>query len=74
MPRPKNRHRNTAPIWKKVAIVLSAPLAVVFVSSLLGVSDWEFWPRALLAAAVGAAAVWSVAKLLGVRLSLSSWD
>ena len=66
--------RNTAPTWKKVAILLSAPGAIVLVSSVLGASEWSPWLRGLLAVAVGAATVWVVAKVLGVRLSLSSWD
>ena len=68
------RRRNTAPTWKKVAIVLSAPVAVVGAISLLGASSWGFWPFAVLIVAVAAAAVWLASRLLGVRLSLRSWD
>jgi hypothetical protein len=68
------RRRNTAPAWKKVAVVLSAPAAVVVAMSLLDASSWSFVPFAVLIVAVAAAAVWLVAKLLGVHLSLGSWD
>ena len=68
------RRRNTAPAWKKVAVVLSAPVAVVGAISLLGASSWGFWPFAVLIVAVAAAAVWLASRLLGVHLSLRSWD
>jgi hypothetical protein len=68
------RRRNTAPAWKKFAVVLSAPVAVVVVIQLLDASAWSFLPFATLVIAVAAAAVWLTAKLLGVRLSLGSWD
>jgi membrane protein YdbS with pleckstrin-like domain len=68
------RARNTAPAWKKFAVVLSAPVAVVVVIKLLDASGWSFLPFAALIVAVAAAAVWLTAKLLGVHLSLGSWD
>jgi len=68
------RRRNTAPAWKKFAVVLSAPVAVVAAVSLLGASTWSFLPFVVLIAAVAGAAVWLTARLLGVHLSLSSWD
>jgi flagellar biosynthesis protein FliQ len=68
------RRRNTAPAWKKFAVVLSAPVAVVAAMSLLHASTWSFVPFVLLVVAVAAAAVWLTAKLLGVHLSLGSWD
>ena len=68
------RPRNTAPGWKKVAVVLSAPVAVIAVVSLLDASSWGFLPFAALVVAVAAAAVWLTSKLLGVHLSLRSWD
>jgi len=70
-PRPP---RNTAPGWKKATIVLSAPLAVLIVVSLLHASTWNFFPFVLLVVGVAAAAVWLVARLLGVHLTLGSWD
>jgi len=68
------RRRNTAPAWKKFAVVLSAPVAVVAAMSLLHASTWSFLPFVALIAVVAAAAVWLMAKLLGVHLSLGSWD
>ena len=68
------RRRNTAPAWKKVAVVLSAPLAVLVAISLLDASSWSFLPFTVLIVAVAAAAVWLVSRLLGVHLSLRSWD
>lgn len=66
--------RNTAPLWKKVAVVLSAPVAMLAVISLLNANEWGFIPFALVAVAAGVLAVWVAAKLLGVHLSLRSWD
>ena len=66
--------RNTAPAWKKAAVVLSAPVAVLVAISLLDASSWSFLPFAVLTVAVAAAAVWLVSRLLGVHLSLRSWD
>jgi hypothetical protein len=74
MARPNRPPRNTAPAWKKLAVVVSAPLAAVGVPSLLGASEWGLVPFTLITVGAGAAAVWVVAKVLGVRLSLSSWD
>ena len=68
------RPRNTAPAWKKLAVVLSAPVAVVAAMTLLHASTWSFVPFTVLVVAVAAAAVWLTSKLLGVRLSLGSWD
>ena len=68
------RRRNTAPAWKKFTVVLSAPVAVLVAVSLLHASSWSFLPRVVLIVAVVAAAVWLTAKLLGVHLSLRSWD
>ena len=68
------RRRNTAPAWKKFAVVLSAPVAVVVAISLLDSSSWSFLPFVALIVAVAAAAVWLTARLLGVHLSLGSWD
>jgi len=70
---PRQR-RNTAPGWKKFAVVLSAPAAVIGVVSLLGASNWSFLPFVAVIVAVAAGAVWLTAKLLGVHLSLGSWD
>ena len=66
--------RNTAPMWKKVVVVLAAPVAMVAVISLLNANEWNFFLFALVAVAAGVLGVWITAKLLGVRLSLRSWD
>jgi len=66
--------RNTAPMWKKIAVVLSAPIAVVIVISLLNANTWNVFMFLALIIVVAAATVWGVSKLLGVRLSLGSWD
>jgi hypothetical protein len=66
--------RNTAPMWKKLAVVLSAPVAVVVVVGLLHANTWNFFLFLAVVIGVAAAAVWGTARLLGVRLSLGSWD
>ncbi len=66
--------RNTAPTWKKLLVVLSAPVAVVLVVSLFEAQTWPFFGFLVLVIAVAAAAVWLMSKLLGVHLSLRSWD
>jgi hypothetical protein len=66
--------RNSAPAWKKIAIVLAAPVAMILVIRLLNADEWPqivFFPVLI---AVAVAAVWLMAKALGVRLSLGSWD
>ena len=68
------RRRNTAPMWKKFTVVLSAPIAVLCAISLLHASGWSFLPFAVLIVGVAAAAVWLMSRLLGVHLSLRSWD
>lgn len=71
---PARPPRNTAPMWKKLAVVLSAPVAIVLVVSLLHANEWNFGLFFLLVVAVAVVAVWGTAKLLGVHLSLRSWD
>ncbi len=66
--------RNTAPMWKKAAIVLSAPIAVAVMISVLHATTWGFFAFLALLVVVAVAAVWGTAKLLGVHLSLGSWD
>ncbi len=66
--------RNTAAMWKKLSVVLSAPVAVFIVVNLLHARTWNFFLLLGLVIVVAAAAVWLAAKLLGVRLSLGSWD
>jgi hypothetical protein len=71
---PMRPRRNTAPLWKKVAVVLSAPVAAFIVVRVFDATTWNFF--LFLVAVVGAAAlaVWGTAKILGVHLSLGSWD
>jgi presenilin-like A22 family membrane protease len=71
---PSRPRRNTAPLWKKTAVVLSAPLAVIVVIRLLHANEWNFALFFAVVIVVGAVAVWGTARLLGVRLSLGSWD
>jgi hypothetical protein len=66
--------RNTAPMWKKLAVLFSAPLALIVVNSLFHINKLNFFVTLVLVVAVVAAAVWGTAKLLGVHLSLRSWD
>ena len=77
MARYRNRMRpprNTAPMWKKLLVVLSAPVAVIAVVSVLHADTWNFFLFCGAVIVVAAAAVWGMAKLLGVHLSLGSWD
>jgi hypothetical protein len=61
-------------MWKKVAVVLSAPVAMLFIIRVLHASTWNFFVFAVVLIGVAALAVWGMAKLLGVHLSLGSWD
>jgi len=71
---PNRPPRNTAPLWKKLTVVLSAPVAVVIIVRLFQVDTWGFFLFLVTVIAVAALAVWGTAKLLGVHLSLGSWD
>ena len=71
---PSRPRRNSAPLWKKLSVVLAAPLAVILVIRVLHVNELGFFLFFLVVVAVAAVAVWGTAKLLGVRLSRSSWD
>ena len=66
--------RNSAPAWKKVSVVLSAPVAMVVAIELLHINTWNPILFIVVLIAVAAAAVWGTAKALGVHLSLGSWD
>ncbi len=61
-------------MWKKLPCCLSAPLAVFIVVTLLNAMQWSFLPLAVLVVAVALAALWGTSRLLGVHLSLGSWD
>ena len=71
---PMRPKRNTAPIWKKVAVVLSAPVAMIVVIELLHANTWNGLLFIVVLVAVAVAAVVGTAKVLGVHLSLGSWD
>jgi hypothetical protein len=64
--------RNTAPAWKKLTIIVVAVGTVWAVGALL--EGMGFWLRALVSVAAAVAVVWVVARLIGIRLGLSSWD
>jgi hypothetical protein len=71
---PNRPPRNTAPMWKKIAVVLSAPVAVFIFIRLFSINEWNFFLFLAVVLAVAAAAVWGSARVLGVHLSRSSWD
>jgi predicted RND superfamily exporter protein len=71
---PSRPRRNTAPLWKKLSVVLSAPVAIILVVRLLHINELNFFLFFLIVVAVAVVAVWGMAKLLGVHLSLGSWD
>jgi hypothetical protein len=71
---PARPPRNTAPLWKKVVVVLSAPVAMIVVLNLLNARSWNYALVVVVALLVAVAAVWGMSKLLGVHLSLRSWD
>jgi len=61
-------------MWKKIAVVLSAPVAAFIVVRILNATTWNFFLFLLVVVGAAAVAVWGTAKILGVHLSLSSWD
>jgi hypothetical protein len=61
-------------MWKKVAVVLSAPVAMIIVIKLLHADTWNFFLFAVVLIGAAVLAVWGSARLLGVHLSLGSWD
>jgi hypothetical protein len=71
---PRRPRRNTAPMWKKVAVVLSAPLSAFIVVRVLDATTWNFFLFLIVVIGAAVVAVWGTAKVLGVHLSLSSWD
>jgi hypothetical protein len=66
--------RNTAPLWKKLTIVLTALAAVIAVMSIVDTDNMNVLVFIVIVVAVIAAVVWLMARILGVRLSLHSWD
>jgi hypothetical protein len=71
---PMRPRRNTAPMWKKVTVVLSAPVAVFILMRLFHINEWNFFLFLAVVLAAAAVAVWGTAKVLGVHLSRGSWD
>ena len=71
---PTRPRRNTAPMWKKVTVILSAPVAVFVLMRLFHINEWNFFLFLVTVIAAAAVAVWGTAKILGVHLSLGSWD
>ena len=71
---PRRPRRNTAPMWKKVAVVLSAPFSAFIVVRVLDATTWNFFLFLIVVIGAAVVAVWGTAKVLGVHLSLSSWD
>ena len=66
--------RNTAPLWKKLTVVLVAIATPVVLVTLLNATKWNFFLFALLVVGSAAVGLWVAAKLVGVRLSLANWD
>jgi hypothetical protein len=71
---PSRPRRNTAPLWKKLVVVLAAPVAVSVVVRLFHINEWNFFLFFFSIIVIAALAVWGMARLLGVHLSLGSWD
>lgn len=78
MPRRYNRGprppRNTAPTWKKLSVVLSGPIVAALVLSTMDTGHMSSLVLVAITIVIVAVVVWLMAKLLGVRLSLHSWD
>ena len=78
MPRNNRRRmrapRNTAPMWKKLTIVLSTVVVLAVVLATLDASRLGFFALLGVVIVVVAGMVWLMSKLLGVHLSLRSWD
>ena len=71
---PRRGGRNTAPMWKKLTLVVAAIATPVILVTLLHATKWNFFLFALLVVGSAAVALWVAAKLVGVRLSLANWD
>jgi len=66
--------RNTAPLWKKLAIVVCTIVVLGIVLNALNASKLSFLPFLAVVVVVVVGMVWLMSKLLGVHLSLRSWD
>ena len=69
-----HKPRNTAPLWKKMTIVLSATFAAAGLMSVLDSAHMNILVMGVAALVVVAGVVWLMARLLGVHISLHSWD
>jgi antibiotic biosynthesis monooxygenase (ABM) superfamily enzyme len=66
--------RNTAPLWKKLAIVLSTVVVLVVVLNVSNAPKMGFLPLLGIVLVVVVGMVWLMSRLLGVRIGLRSWD
>jgi len=66
--------RNTAPLWKKLTIIAATIAVLAVVVSTLHASTWNFFPFVGLVIVVVGGMIWLMSRLLGVHLSLRSWD
>ncbi len=66
--------RNTAPMWKKLSVIVAAIAAPVILVTVLNATKWNFALFALLVVGSAAAALWATSRLVGVRLTLANWD
>ena len=72
---PHGPRRNTAPAWKKLSVVLSAPVAMLLVDRAAARRHLErVSSSSSCSSRSPSLAVWGMAKALGVHLSLGSWD
>jgi len=71
---PLRPRRNSAPAWKKVTVVLSAPVAMILAIELLHVDTWNVYLFIVVLVVIAVVVVWGMSRLLGVRLSVRSWD
>jgi hypothetical protein len=71
---PTGRPRNTAPMWKKLTLIAAAVAAPVVVVWLTHAREWNGLLFVVVVVGSAALALWLVAKLIGVRLSLGNWD
>jgi hypothetical protein len=68
------RARNTAPLWKKITLIVAAVAAPAVVVRFTSANTWNLFLFAAVVIGCAALAVWLAAKIVGVRLSLGSWD
>ncbi len=61
-------------MWKKLTLIVGSVVIVVVVIGVLHASTWSFVPFVGLVIVVLAGSIWGLSKLLGMHLSLRSWD